>query len=130
MYACTHCGQQVPRGLIRTHAANQFCCGGCEAAYTLIHSGGLDDYYRADEVPGNRPADVTESDDIGLAEFDEAVAVMHCRPCVTGQRRHDLIVSNIHCGSCVWLLERLPRLIPGVVHSRLNLSRQSLSVTY
>lgn len=133
---CTHCGLDVPTGLIRQNSSVQFCCNGCQTAYQLITSGGLEGYYDmagSDAAPGilgSRPASVDADADAELAEFDETVALSLCRPCTVGQRRHELIVENIHCGACVWLLERLPRLAPGVLESRVNLGRQSLTVTY
>ncbi|MEZ6106586.1 MAG: cation transporter [Pirellulaceae bacterium] len=39
-------------------------------------------------------------------------------------------LDGIHCRACVWLLERLPRLMPGVSEARLNLHRGVLTVTW
>ena len=44
--ACSHCGQDVPRGLVEADSQLQFCCAGCRAVYDAIHACGLEVYYR------------------------------------------------------------------------------------
>ncbi|HET7372799.1 MAG TPA: heavy metal translocating P-type ATPase metal-binding domain-containing protein, partial [Gemmatimonadaceae bacterium] len=43
--ACAHCGLDVPSGLIDANESAQFCCGGCRAAYSILHEHGLEHYY-------------------------------------------------------------------------------------
>ncbi|MBU1919795.1 heavy metal translocating P-type ATPase metal-binding domain-containing protein, partial [bacterium] len=43
---CSHCGLPVPQPLIRQDREEQFCCGGCEAVYGILHDCDLDEYYK------------------------------------------------------------------------------------
>ncbi len=39
-------------------------------------------------------------------------------------------LEGIHCAACVWLLEKLPRLLPGVVSARVDLARRVVRVQW
>ncbi len=41
-----------------------------------------------------------------------------------------LVVGGIHCAGCVWLLEKLPTVLPGLFSSDLNFSTAKLSLRY
>ena len=56
--ACAHCGLDVPSGLIDANESTQFCCGGCRAAYAILHEHGLERYY---DFAERRGAPVTAS---------------------------------------------------------------------
>ncbi|MFC7666963.1 hypothetical protein ACFQT0_05670 [Hymenobacter humi] len=36
----------------------------------------------------------------------------------------------MHCTSCIWLLENLPRLNPGIVEARVQFLRKEITITY
>ena len=42
----------------------------------------------------------------------------------------DLFIPTIHCASCIWLLENLHTLNPGVVYSNVNFPKKLVSITY
>ncbi len=41
-----------------------------------------------------------------------------------------LYLEGVHCSACVWLVERLPRLLPGVVEVRLDLPRSQALIVW
>ena len=47
-----------------------------------------------------------------------------------GVRWTELYLEGVHCSACVWLLEKLPRVVPGVLEARLDLGRAILRVTW
>lgn len=128
--ACAHCSLPVPAGLIDADATRHFCCQGCRTVYDAIHACGLDRYYtlRESMAPEARPASVTtsayESFDDGA--FHDAFVTRHA----DGTCSIELCLENIHCGACVWLIERLPRVVDGVVGSRLSLRDNSVSIRW
>ncbi|MFT3686804.1 MAG: heavy metal translocating P-type ATPase [Phycisphaerales bacterium] len=133
--ACTHCGLSVPKGLVRDGETEQFCCHGCRAAYAVIGQCGLGDYYKLLERTDEHGSRAT-ADDGAFAEFDDpAFEALYVRPADPrtssgGLKRLDLVLENIHCAACVWLLERLPRIVPGVSSATLMLGRSTVSVVY
>jgi Cu2+-exporting ATPase len=47
-----------------------------------------------------------------------------------GLRRCELVVDGMHCVACVTLLERLARVVPGVVDSRVAFGRSRVTLTW
>lgn len=128
--ACTHCGQDVPPGLIDPGTAEQFCCGGCRAAFRLIHAGGLADFYRLRATAGGDPGRPA-GEDPGTAAFDgEAFRQQWARQLDDGGELITWYVEGLHCPACTWLVERLPSLLPGCSWARLDLGTAALRVAY
>jgi len=131
-HACAHCGLPVPAGLIEPGDAHQFCCAGCRTVFDTLRSCGLEDYYRMREALAP-DADVPRPPTTGRGyeAFDTAeFAGAHVRRDSDGTAHIDLLLQGVHCAACVWLVERLPRVAPGVIEARLNLRDARVAVTY
>ena len=127
--ACDHCGQPVPPsiGADRAGARHRFCCGGCAAVWAVLHEHGLERYY-ALRVGGGVPARATGR---SYAELDDAAFQgPACRPAGGGLLATELYLEGVHCSACVWLVERLPQLAPGLVDVRLDLPRARAAVRW
>ncbi len=129
-FGCAHCGLPVPKGLISPGADKQFCCHGCEAVYAVIHQMGLDSYYRLKQRQGaqTQPARTTGA---GYVAFDHEAFVTRCcedRP--DGLRSTAFYLEGVHCAACLWLVEKLPGVVPGVVESRLNMHKSLVGLTW
>ncbi len=128
--ACTHCGLPVPAGLIEPNAAEQFCCNGCRAVYAVIHQCGLDRFYKLREAAG-ADGQAARTTNRQYAEFDDPVfRELYFREAIDGSTSAELYLEGVHCAACVWLVEKLPQVLPGVVVSRLDLRRSLLRVTW
>lgn len=121
--ACSHCGNTVPRGMVEVDAGEQFCCAGCRAVHSIIHSCGLGQYYRLREgAAGSVPAAITPGR--AYAEFDdEAFQSRYVKVPAPTRRSVDLLLQNVHCAACLWLIEKLPVVTRGVIEARLDLRR-------
>ena len=121
--SCVHCGLPVT-------GADQFCCSGCAAAWRLLHDGGLAEFYRLRDAAGaeaGRPA----GEDAGATAFDgEAFRAAWARKLANGDELIAWYLEGLHCPACVWLVEQLPRLLPGVRWARLDLGTAQLRVAY
>ncbi len=128
--SCAHCDLPVPKGLINTDAEHQFCCGGCESVFNVLHGAGLDGYYGIRDAvkPDAQPASISN------ASYEELDDPAFQSACVTnlpgGQCETELLLEGMHCAACVWLIERLPRVCPGVLESRANIRTRSAVVRY
>jgi Cu2+-exporting ATPase len=129
--ACAHCGLTVPTALVEPGTAEQFCCSGCRAVRATLLASGLADYYdlraRFDDAATREPA---RSSRRSYATFDrEAFQREHVR--ATGDlARIDLLLEGVRCAACVWLVEKLPRFVPGVHAAELRLRDSRVSLTY
>jgi P-type Cu2+ transporter len=128
--ACSHCGLPVP-GAAEPHANEpQFCCVACSAAYAIIQEAGLGAYYAELQNASGPPARARTSGR-SFTEFDEPrFQERYVRREPSGRAHLELFVEGIHCSSCVWLLERLPRVVPGVHTARLDVGRAALDIEF
>jgi len=129
---CTHCDEPVPSGLLRAGEPKQFCCHGCRTAHEVILGCGLERYYSLREgarragAPG---AATSTGRDYG--EFDDpSFRERHVRRMPDGLAGTELFVEGVHCAACLWLVERLPRIVPGVLEARLDLRRCLVRLTW
>jgi Cu2+-exporting ATPase len=129
---CTHCGLDVPSGLIQPERKNQFCCGGCEGAFALISGSGLESFYAiADQKSLQESVLERVVEDSEFCEFNEPVFYEKfvCE-FTNGSREVDLSIDGVHCGACVWLIEKLPSILPGVENATVNWPRRTVRVRW
>lgn len=128
--ACDHCGLPVPPGNADRDGGDRFCCAGCATVWEAIHGCGLERYYALREQADAeaRPAAVRGG---AWSEWDDdAFLDRHAPAAADGLRRADLYLEGVHCGACVWLVERLPHVLPGVVEARLDIRRRVARVVW
>ena len=124
---CDHCGLDVPEGLVESGTERQFCCMGCRTAYAILHEHGLDQYYAFGE---KRDAPVRPTGK-RYEEFDhEAFNSLYVKPLRGGLCSVELYLEGVHCSSCVWLVERVPLLLTGVVRAELDIRRARAHVEW
>ena len=124
---CTHCGLEVPSGLVEHGAERQFCCTGCRTAFAILHEHGLDQYYRM----GERREEAVTPTGRTYEEFDHtAFQTLYVRPRPDGLAQVDLYLEGVHCASCVWLVERVPLVMPGVAAAELEIRRSLARVIW
>lgn len=127
---CAHCGLPVPKGLIEAKADKQFCCAGCRIVYDTIQSCGLDSFYRLREVAGEtlQPARPTHAkyQAYDAPEFRR----LYVQPLANNTDSIELLLEGVTCSACIWLIEKLPEVLPGVIEARLNLRAASVRITW
>lgn len=125
--SCAHCGLDVPSGLIEAHADRQFCCGGCRTAYAILNEHGLGAYYTFSD---RRDAPVRASGR-SYEEFDHAAfRDLYVKALPGGLAQVELYLEGVHCASCVWLVERVPIVISGVLQSELEIRRSRARIVW
>ena len=128
---CTHCTLPVPAGMIDAQRDEQFCCRACESAYEVIHGCGLDTYYRLRAQSDASAEAARPSEPDGLSVFDSAkYHDLYVRTLDDGSCATDLMLEGVHCAACVWLIEKLPRVVPGVIAARLSLREATVRIVW
>lgn len=124
---CYHCGDECLEDRIVLEEKS-FCCHGCKTVFEVLSENDLCDYYTFESTPGitqkkekNSLFDFLENKDVSrqLLEFAD-----------DEQERVTFLIPNIHCSSCIWLLEHLSRLTPAIINSTTNFSQRKLTVNY
>ncbi len=129
--ACAHCGDACPDEPLHLAAepALPFCCTGCRAVYELLAASNLCTYYRLDAHPGQKIKDLElpgRFDYLDSEEVQEQLLAFRS-PTLA---RLTFQIPQMHCASCIWLLENLFKLNPGIGASRVNFLRKELTVSY
>ncbi len=125
--ACAHCGEPVPPARRGAAGEAAYCCEGCATVAAVLRAHDLDATYRR-LGGGDRPAAVTAR---RYGEVDApAFTTRYVRPAGPGLVTIELYLEGVHCGACVWLVEKLPRLVSGVREARLDLGRSLATVTW
>ena len=116
---CRHCGS--PCATLIPKDSLPFCCAGCVTVYTLLQENGLGDYYTLADSPGARQA----PSEAGRWAFldDQGLTKRLLRFRQEERALVTLRLPQIHCISCVWLVENLGRLCPGILTSRVNFAK-------
>lgn len=129
---CTHCGLPVPAGLVVAGRETQFCCGGCETAHQLITANGLEAFYAM--VDSSRDSQTLRNRDNAKGTFnhldDEAFLARFATDLPSGLREIRLALDGIHCAACIWLIEKLPTIVSGVVQARVNWSQATIRLRW
>jgi Cu2+-exporting ATPase len=126
---CAHCGLDALDAAACADGPWRFCCHGCRGAWRLIHDAGLERYYSFVDRAPPRPS--AAGVPARYEEFDHpAFAALHTRPIEAGLREVELYLEGVHCASCVWLVERLPLLVPGAVRAELDVPRSRVRLAY
>ncbi|WP_240893721.1 heavy metal translocating P-type ATPase metal-binding domain-containing protein [Limisphaera ngatamarikiensis] len=125
---CAHCGTPCGTGSVEVEGL-RFCCAGCRTVFELLDRHGLSRFYELSRTPGLRV-----SGPVGAAQFahlDDPEVLERVLDFSDGRRhRVTLHIPAIHCVACVWLLENLFRLHPGIGRCEVNYPRRDLMVEY
>jgi Cu2+-exporting ATPase len=127
---CAHCGLDVPSASAAEEGSDaqpQFCCGGCRAAHALLQASGLDAFYTLPDRVATPVAETTRTyDELDHPDFQE----LQVRADAGGLSHVQLVVEGVQCASCVWLVERLPLVVPDVVHAELDVRRAVVTLSW
>lgn len=125
---CYHCGETCEEQVIH-HEDKVFCCEGCRLVYTVLAENELCDYYQFEKHPGISQKKALPRDRFYFLDQDEIVQDL-LDFCDDNFAKVTLVIPSVHCSSCIWLLENLKNMHPGILESQLNFSRKELTVNF
>lgn len=105
-----------------------FCCDGCQTVYEILNSTDLTSYYSIDKNPGIKASKNFKGkfNFLDLPEFRDKL-VFFSENSISKIR---FFLPQIHCSSCLWLLERLAKLRKGVIQSQVNFVKKEVEITF
>lgn len=123
---CYHCGNDCADERIEQDE-KAFCCNGCKEVYSILSKNGLCSYYAYNEHPGanqskagkrldylKEPSIIKELIDYSDEKFTTVT----------------FYIPEIHCSSCIWLLEHLNKINPAIYHTRVDFLRKQVNIRY
>lgn len=124
---CYHCGDKCDVELI-LFEEKKFCCHGCKTVYEILSQNDLCDYYQLEQMPGISPK-VKNKEKFEYLENETIIDQLL-------DFKDDNIskvlfyIPQIHCSSCLWLLENLYKLNEGINSTRVNFMKKEVTVSF
>lgn len=125
---CAHCGEACDTGRITWHRLH-FCCDGCKMVYQLLDKSGLCAYYDLNQHPGINPGETGSFSKFAILD-DTRVSEKLISYADEEHTNVTFYLPQIHCSSCLFLLENLWKLNKGIVSSRIDFSRKEISLVF
>ena len=124
---CYHCGDDViGKGYILLE--KKFCCNGCKMVYQLLSENNMEAFYTLDKKPGVKPSNASsnkytflEVDSIQskFIDFQDGDTV-----------KVTLFLPQIHCSSCIYLLENASKIEPAILSCQVNFTKREAVICY
>lgn len=125
---CYHCGEACESNQIKLEE-KQFCCNGCKMVYEILNRKGLCEYYNLAEQPGlSQKIKIREGKFAFLDNGDISEKLIHFSD---GDQKHVIFyLPQMHCSSCIWLLEHLTKLNKGIINSSVNFLNKEITLIF
>lgn len=125
---CYHCGETCPNEKIHSEE-KVFCCEGCKMVYQILNQSNLCEYYNLNENPGLSQRIKVRKDKFAFLD-DEKIQLQLVSFKDDKQVHITFYLPQMHCSSCLYLLENLHRLDKGVVSSKVNFTRKEVDIVF
>ena len=124
---CYHCGLNIVAVDLIIFDDKNFCCNGCKTVFEIFNQNDLTCYYDFEQFPGATPQDIQ-----GKYDFLDNSAILEKLLEFNEDTIHivSLNLPHIHCSSCIWILENLKKLQPGISASQVNFQEKTVRITY
>ncbi|KAA0257144.1 heavy metal translocating P-type ATPase [Deferribacter autotrophicus] len=98
-----------------------FCCAGCKNVYHILKEGGFESFYekRKNYKPGP-PPEVTVTEDLFIEDIKE----------LDDEYEIELLLTNIRCASCIWLIEKYLQKLSGITYIRVNYATHKAKIRW
>ena len=126
--SCYHCGNEVTdqsNGL----ADKLFCCNGCKMVYEILEENNLCNYYELNAEPGIIQNKNTRVDKYAFLD-DLEIQKKLIQFSNSAHSHITLYLPQIHCSSCLWLLENIHKVNAGIVSSRFNFTKKEVFIVF
>ena len=127
MNNCYHCGDKCEEEILFDE--KRFCCEGCRTVYDILSGSDLSSYYNLEEANPGIKANKNYSGKynfLELPEFKDKFVLFQ----EGSTLKIKLFLPQIHCSSCLWLLERLDKLATGVIASQVHFVKKEAEITF
>ncbi len=124
---CFHCGETCDRDLVRSDDKH-FCCTGCQTVYEILQDNQLCTYYDFDERAKLSFKQAKASRFEYLDDESVRRALLQFSDGVLAKTTFRL--PQIHCASCIWLLENLFKINRAILRSEVNFLKKEIAVTF
>jgi len=125
---CVHCGADCGSSPV-VWEGKDFCCHGCKTVYQILNENQLGEYYQIQPMSGIRIDTGQPLKRFAFLDIEEIAQKL--TDFQDGNvSKIKFFIPAIHCASCIWLLEHLDTLHPGISYSAVNFPRKEVQITF
>lgn len=126
---CDHCGDTVitPYKNSGENANYTFCCQGCLTVFEIINSTGYSKYYDLKRGSTEKGSPVHLSNE-KFTYLDQPDFLSKYAIAEDDKFKMQFFLEGIHCVACLWLVEKIPEMIPDVLQCSLNMGKSVVTV--
>ncbi|MCS5488802.1 heavy metal translocating P-type ATPase [Algoriphagus limi] len=126
---CYHCGENCENDALKV-GDKVFCCQGCKLVYEVLSENDMCTYYDLGAHPGE-----SQKEKSGRSNrFDYLKDPDTARKLLDFQNDTEshvtFYIPLIHCASCIWLLENLYQIHPGITFSRVDFIKKKVQIKF
>lgn len=125
--ACYHCGDEVI-GKGYFFDEKSFCCNGCRTVYQLLKDNNLGSFYTLEANAGAKPTDSNQHKYAFLEVQSIKSKFLDFEDETTA--RVTLFLPQIHCSSCIYLLENITKIEPAILNCQVNFAKREAALVF
>lgn len=126
--SCFHCGDNCQNNSIKIEE-KIFCCNGCKSVYEILNQNNLCTYYELNEQPGIGQKQEIRKDKFAFLD-NESIKTKLIQFTNGKQTQLAFYLPQIHCSSCLWLLENIQTINDGIINANVNFSKKEIFISY
>ena len=124
---CYHCGDEaIGKEIVFDEKA--FCCNGCKSVYQLLKDNNLVNFYNLEKNAGAKPS-VSNQHKYAFLEVDSI-----CKKFLNYEDEHSSLITlflpQIHCSSCIYLLENSSKIEPAIISCQVNFAKREATIVF
>lgn len=123
---CYHCGESCGQSINFDNF--YFCCDGCKSVYQILKDNDLCSYYSYSDYPGELKNKSLSKNYKVLDDKDVIESFIRYKESFYSVTT--FTIPNVHCISCIWLLENLSKIDNDIIKSRLDLNTKILTIHF
>ncbi len=105
-----------------------FCCEGCKLVYEILSANDLCQYYSIEKNAGIALRGRKKEQ---YAWLDDEKVIEKLTDFSEGRKsKASFYLPQIHCASCIWLIENLYKLNPAIISSKVNFLKKEVYLSY
>lgn len=115
---CSHCKIDFDKNSMIFQGNNAFCCNGCKNVFNLINENNLEDFYKNAS---------------NLSKVNEQISYDENSFFIEKENNYEkilILIDNLHCAACVWLIEKMLLKNEGVLEININYQTKRASIEY
>jgi P-type Cu+ transporter len=125
---CFHCGSECSKNAVSAQG-QLFCCEGCKTVFDILQGNNLCNYYSLNNHPG-----LSQKASVNTHKFEyldsKEVITKIIQFSSNNKIQVQFYLPQMHCSSCVWLLEQLHIVHSGIESTYVNFIKKEVVIAF